>query len=72
MNAEQYGKMNVEELKALYVKESQRLNDELLSGIDWKEIKPQSDLVCSLAKILDRKLGGVNKDPATINLRKAK
>ncbi len=58
-------------MKALYLQESQSLNDALLRGEDWASIKPQSDLVCDLAKILDRKMGGVNEDPSMINLRKA-
>ena len=71
MNSEQYWKMDAEALKALYVKESKSLNDALLRGEEWASIKPQSDLVCDLAKILDRKMGGMNEDPSMTNLRKA-
>lgn len=71
MNSEQYWNMDPEDLKALYIKESQHLNKALLSGADWESVKPQSDLVCDLAKILDKKAGGIREDPSMTNLRKA-
>jgi hypothetical protein len=71
MNSDKYWKMKPEDLKDLYLKESQRLNESLLAGADWASVKDQSDLVCDLAKILDRRLGGMHEDPSMSNLRKA-
>lgn len=71
MHSDKYWNMDPVALKALYIEESQKLNEALLSGADWSTIKPQNDLVCDLAKILDRKMGGLHEDPSMTNLRKA-
>ena len=71
MNSEQYYNMKVEDLQALYLRESQALNESLLNGVDWNTLKPQSDLLCDLAKILDKRMAGIHEDPSMTNLRKA-
>ena len=71
MISEQYWNLDPAALKEVYLKESQKLNAALLAGADWATVKQQSDLVCDLAKILDRKMGGMNEDPSMTNLRKA-
>ncbi len=59
-------KQDISTLKALYIQESQNLNQQLLSGADWSALEEKRKLVSTLAKVIDRKANGFLNETSII------